>query len=310
MTTIALTGATGFVGARVLTRLLAGGFDVRALTRQGLPPPRFHMRERLSWINGSLSDKASLLTLCTGADTLIHIAGVIKAKSEADFITGNVTGTANIIAAAKQAGIKRIIHVSSITAREPQLSYYSKTKAAAEQVVAASDTDWSILRLTAVYGPSDRETLSFFKAARGFVLPISNPQAKLSLIHVDDAASAIVAACTPAMIGKTAELGDGTVLTQCALAEAIAASVGGRPLIVPLSRSLAWCAGMGSELLAKATNKTPMLTRKKVAELYHHDWSSVDRQLVELTGWHPGIDLASGLKQTVAWYQAQGWLKE
>ncbi len=305
MKTVAITGATGFVGSHVLSRLIASGYSVRALKRQASIPPI--LKEAL-WIAGTLSDTPSLIELCTGADTLIHSAGVIKAKREADFIAGNVKGTENLIAAAKQAGVRSIIYVSSITAREPTLSYYASSKAQAEHLVEASGIDFTNLRLTAVYGPGDSETLSFFKAAQGLLLPISNPQAKLSLIHVDDTASAIVAACNNATIGQTIELCDGTVLTQRALAEAIATSVAGNPRIFALPRSLAWCAGGISEIVSSLTGKTPMLTRQKVAELYHDDWSTTDTQLTQRTGWQPGIDLTSGLMQTCRWYKAHGWL--
>ncbi len=304
MKTIAITGATGFVGSHVLTRLTAKGYSARALTRK----PIINTNKDVAWIKGELANPESLIDLCTGADTLVHIAGTIKAQSKADFTAGNITGTGNVIAAAKQAGIKRIIFISSITAREPMLSYYAETKAGAEQVVKASETDWTILRLAAVYGPGDHETLSFFKAAKGMAMPLSNPQAKLSLIHIDDCAAAIIAACADTLIGQTIELGDGTVLTQGSLARAIAEAVGGTPFTFRLPRFIAWCAGGISELLSHVTGASPMLTRKKVAELYHDDWSTPNMQLTEQTGWRPGIDLASGLKQTCQWYRAQGWL--
>ena len=306
MKTVALTGATGFLGAHVLGKLAASDIHVKALTRTA------HVSEQMGsvdWISGSLGDHASLITLCSDADTLIHIAGIIKARTEADFIAGNVIGTANIIAAAQAAGIRRMVHISSQTARAPHLSYYAASKAAAERLVEASGLDWTIMRLPSIYGPGDYETLPFFKAATGFVMPLSNPNAPISIIHVFDAASAIIAACQPAMVGICTEISDGQVHSQFALAKAIIHAVAGKPYLLPLPRSAAWLAGVVSELWARLNDTAPMLTRKKVAELYHNDWSVAEQSLTTHTGWMPGIDLASGLKQIVLWYKHQGLMK-
>ena len=141
---LAITGATGYVGRRVLA--LAES-PVRALTRRPQSP-----QPGVAWIEGDLADTAALAQLCKGADAVLHIAGVVNAPTRAAFDAGNVAGTAAMLAA---AGSRRFVHVSSLAAREPQISNYGASKAAAERLVMTSDLDWVIVRPPGVYGPGD-----------------------------------------------------------------------------------------------------------------------------------------------------------
>ncbi|MDV3257459.1 MAG: NAD(P)H-binding protein, partial [Sphingomonas sp.] len=177
---LAITGATGFVGSRLLALALEGGHEVRALARR----PQ-EERQGVSWIEGALDRPDSLEQLLEGARAVIHVAGVINAPDAAGFEAGNVAGTAAVIAAAKKVGTGRFIHVSSLAAREPGLSVYGETKARSEELVSSSGLDWSIVRPPAVYGPGDRETLDLFRMAKSGLVLLP-PAGRLSLIHVDD----------------------------------------------------------------------------------------------------------------------------
>ena len=106
MTILAITGATGFVGGALVDQALAAGHDVRALTRRPQPP-----REGVTWVGGALDRPDALVALCTGADAVIHVAGVVNAPDRAGFAAGNVDGTRAAIAAAQAAGVRRFIHV-------------------------------------------------------------------------------------------------------------------------------------------------------------------------------------------------------
>ena len=117
MTILAITGGTGFVGKRAIDLALAAGHTVRALTRRPQPP-----RDGVTWIEGALDTLAALLALATGADAVIHIAGVTSAPDEAGFVAGNVAGTQAMVDATIAAGVTRFVHVSSLAAREPNLS--------------------------------------------------------------------------------------------------------------------------------------------------------------------------------------------
>ena len=134
--TLAVTGGTGFVGGHLLGAARAAGHEVRALTRGGRPP-----QAGVHWVEGALDDPAALAALCAGADAIVHVAGLINAATRAGFEAVNVGGTAAMIDAARGAGVRRFIHISSLAAREPDLSDYGWSKARSERIVAASGLD-------------------------------------------------------------------------------------------------------------------------------------------------------------------------
>ena len=159
--TLAVTGGTGFVGGHLIRLAREQSYEVRALTRGWRPP-----EEGVDWVDGALDRPETLIKLCRGADAIVHIAGLINGRSRAAFQAVNVAGTANMIDAARKARVRRFVHISSLAAREPNLSDYGWSKAKAERLVAASGLDWTIVRPPAVYGPGDRETFELFKMAR------------------------------------------------------------------------------------------------------------------------------------------------
>lgn len=303
---VALTGATGFVGRVVLDELLKRGYRVSALARREQP-----FRDGVTWIAGSLTDELALRALVTDADAIVHVAGLIKARRRADFFDINKGGTAKLIAALGGRPM-RFIHLSSLAAREPALSSYAASKAAAEVLVrAAPGLDWTILRPPAVYGPGDRETLVFFKAARHRrpFLPGSAGH-RTSLVHVADLAAAIVATIRmPALSGKLAEVHDGESKGY-AFTEVLGLIEGGpgfhRPVFVP--GGVLQAAGGALWLTSMATGAVPMLTPGKARELTHADWVCRDTTLAD-AGWHATIPAHRGLAETRAWYEANGDLR-
>jgi UDP-glucose 4-epimerase len=301
--TVALTGATGFVGKATLERLLETGWQVRALTRRDQPK-----RSGVAWIDGALDRPDSLSSLCEGADTVLHIAGTVNARDAAGFEAGNAKGTANMLTAAKAAGVGRFVHVSSLSAREPQLSAYGASKAKAERLVIDSAFDWTVVRPPGVYGPGDTEVFEMFRMAnRGFcLLP---PAGRSSWIHVDDLARLLVA-LLPAQesaAAKTLEADDGEPggWSHSSFARAIGASLGKRIIAIAAPRPLLFAAAWGDRLLRGDKAK---LTADRAGYMSHPDWA-IDRSNAPPAAlWQPAIDTRDGLKETARWYKAQGWL--
>jgi UDP-glucose 4-epimerase len=296
---LAITGGTGFVGRRLLA--LASP-PWQALARRSQP----NTRAGTIWVEGDLANTAALARLCEGADAVIHIAGVVNAASRAGFEAGNITGTANILAAAEAAGVRRFVHVSSLAAREPALSNYGSSKAGAEALVAASALDWVMVRPPAVYGPGDTEMLPLIKlAGAGWGLAPGGAAARLSLIHVDDLARALLTLAAAGPSRTVLELDDGRGETggySHAEFAALAAAAQGRPQVwmLPIPSTLLTSASRIASLAARLQGRLPTLSRDRARYLSHPDWVARggNAQLVGL--WSPQIDAANGLATTIA----------
>jgi nucleoside-diphosphate-sugar epimerase len=290
--TIALTGATGFVGQRVLA---LADVPLRALTRR--PQPE---QPGLTWVPGDLADSAALARLCERADAVLHIAGVVSAPTRAGFDAGNVAGTAAMLAAARAAGVRRFIHVSSLAAREPQLSMYGASKAEAEKLVMASGLDWVIVRPPGVYGPADAEMRDIYRlAARGLYVA---PPGRISLIHVDDLARALLALVAGGPAQASLEIDDGAAdgHSHADFAAAIGTGLGRRVRVIPLPLAMLH--------LAARLRLSPKLTRDRANYIAHPDWVARGGNAALVGRWTPEIDLATGVADTVAGYRARGWL--
>ncbi|WP_417620401.1 NAD-dependent epimerase/dehydratase family protein [Parasphingorhabdus sp.] len=303
--TIAITGATGFVGSRILDLAINDGYEIRALTRR---PQDDHTN--IQWVRGALDDTSSLATLCGKADVVLHIAGVVNAPDRAGFEAGNIAGTLAIVAAAKQAGIKRFIHVSSLAATQPSLSIYGDTKAKAEEIVAASDLDWTIIRPPAVYGPGDGEFLDLFKMARlGFVTMPPDADGRMSVIHVQDLCQALLAllADQENLRYQTFEIDDGESggWTQAAFAKAIGSAMGKRVSAVGIPKTLLHL-GARADRLVRGDNAK--LTEDRVNYFCHDDWTIDPQKRLPAQLWQPQIKTTEGLKETANWYRQNGWL--
>jgi len=300
--TLAITGATGFVGARLLDAALAGGHHVRALTRRPQPP-----RDGVTWIDGALDLPFSLDALVEGADAVIHVAGVVNSPDVAGFEAGNIIGTDAMLGAAERAGIARFVHTSSLAAREPHLSLYGASKARAETLVAASPLATAIVRPPAIYGPGDRELLEMFKmAARGFVL--LPPPGRLSLLHVDDLARLLLALAAPAApSGLTVEPDDGhpSGWTHAEFADLLGAAVGRKVRTLSMPR-LATAAAARADRLLRGTKAK--LTPDRAAYFCHPDWVADPVKAVPLELWKPAIPTLQGLTETAAWYRSNNLL--
>jgi nucleoside-diphosphate-sugar epimerase len=299
---LAVTGATGFVGSTLVERAVAAGHSVTALTRRAQPG-----RDGIRWIEGALDDRASLAALVAGAEAVIHVAGVINAADAAGFAAGNVAGTANVVEATASAGVKRLVHVSSLAAREPSLSLYGASKAQSEEIVWQSGLDWAIVRPPAVYGPGDRETLELFKmAARGLVmLP---PAGRLSLLHVDDLADLLLA-LTAVDEAVVIEPDDARPRgwSHVEFAHSLGRAVGRKVRTISAPRPLVGLAARADRLVRRGAAK---LTPDRAAYFCHPDWV-VDPDRAPPAGlWQPKIATEAGLAATAHWYRAAGWLQK
>ncbi len=300
MKSLAITGATGFVGSAVVEA--ASEHDLRALTRREQSP-----REGTEWVQGTLLDEATLRELIQGTNAVIHIAGLTNAPDPAEFEIANVTGTANVIAATQAVGVKRFVFVSSLSAREPQLSAYGASKARAEELVKTSGLDWTIVRPPAVYGPRDGEMFELFRSAKWGLVPLP-PGGATSIIHADDLARLLVALAERRGLKSIYEPDDGREggWGHKELAKAIGRAVGKSSVFAPsLPKSVLNLAASADKLLRGDKAK---LTADRVGYMSHPNWVVRSDRRPPAKLWEPQIEGDAGLKQTADWYKSEGWL--
>jgi nucleoside-diphosphate-sugar epimerase len=306
---IAITGASGFVGQHVVARLREAGSSVRALVRDPAASPL----EGVDIVAGDLASAPALAALCAGARAVIHCAGVLAASATKAFEDANVTGTANMVAAAREAGVERFVHLSSLAAREPGLSDYAATKRAGEQEVrTAAGLSWIIVRPPAVYGPGDKATLPLIRQlTQRLALVPGSRSGRASLVHVRDLARALVdLASKREPEGAIFEIDDGRRdgYSWREMAS-LSAKMSGRSVsCVFLPKGAISLAGRVEQRLASWGGRAPQITPGKAAELYHPDWVCRNRLLQEHTDWAPQISFEDGLRETVEWYRRAGWL--
>ncbi|MBX9813603.1 MAG: epimerase [Proteobacteria bacterium SG_bin5] len=298
---LAVTGGTGFVGARLIAAARGAGHRVRALTRRAQAPA-----PGIDWVPGALDTPAALADLVTGAEAVIHVAGVVNAPDRAGFAAGNIAGTEAMLAAAQAAGVARFVHVSSLAARAPGLSLYGWSKAEAEARVMASALDWRIVRPPAIYGPGDLEMLDVYRLAKRGVALLP-PPGRLSLIAADDLAALLLALAAAPGAPALYEADDGTPggWTHADYARAIGEALGVRvrPFSLPAAALMA-----AARLDRLARGAQAKLTPDRARYIAHPDWTIDPARRPPPALWRPMIATREGLVATAAWYRAQGLL--
>ncbi len=310
---VAVTGGTGFIGREVIRRLVERGWPVRALTRR--PEPGLE-QAGVTTIPGALEDEAALARLVEDASAVVHCAGAIAAPSRASFRRVNAVGAARVMTAAAAAASRpRFLLMSSLAARAPTLSPYAESKQLGEEQVrraAGERIELCILRPPAVYGPRDRATLPVFRQLkRGLLFVPALPDARFSLIYVDDLAELVIQLLEAAAWGgRVLEPDDGRAggYRWRDLAEIAGRQLGRRVRRVALRRSVLWPAAAIGQAVGATLGRSPSLSPGKLRELFHSDWLCRAAPCSPLPGWSARTTFESGFVRTMAWYERQRWL--
>jgi nucleoside-diphosphate-sugar epimerase len=318
-----VTGATGFVGSHLVEALRRRGDDVTALARSaGKAAALSPLGVRV--VAGDLHDRAALQRAVEGQDIVYHVAGVVAARSEADFMGANRDGTRNVIEAAERAGTGRLVYVSSMAAAGPTIkgrplrgderprpvTAYGRSKLAAEQIVTASRLAWSIVRPPMVYGPRDQEVLKVFRLARLGIAPVlGDGSQELSAVHGADLADALVAVGTgTATVGRAYYACHPEIFTGAELALAVGRAMGKSPALMRVPALIGRGVLMMTGAAARLTGQTTILTADKANEFFQPAWTGDPEPLTRDTGWRAARDLRTGLEDTYRWYRTAGWL--
>ena len=299
---VALTGATGFLGSNLLAALEKSNYPARALTRR----PRADTTST-SWINGDLNNRSALDELVEGCSSIIHCAGATRGNSLEDFLEVNLKGTENLLNAARKiTPAPRFLLISSVAARYPEYSWYTRSKSMAEALFMSDDyaaLSRTIYRPTAIYGPGDREMRPLFRLMRrGFLAGDCDtrdknqpdPRRGPGKRHPDVAAS-------QGSAQGLFELDDGTSegYRREDIAAAGEATWKRRIIHIRIPATLLKCAAHANLQLARAFRYPAMLTPGKVNEITHENWVCDNTPLTVTLGWKPEITLHDGIDTAI-----------
>jgi nucleoside-diphosphate-sugar epimerase len=318
-----VTGATGFVGSHLAEALRRRGDDVTALARSSRKAEPL-TAQGVSVIPGDLHDLAALQRAVEGQNVVYHVAGLVAARNDAEFLRANLGGTENVVAAMKRAGVSRLVLVSSLAAAGPAprgaplsgdeparpVTAYGRSKLAAEQTVRRSGLSWSIVRPPIVYGPRDREVLKVFRLARLRIAPVFGDGAQeLVAVHAEDLAAALIAtALSPATTARAYTACHPEVFTSAQFGVAVASAMGRSVTTLRIPQTVGRAVLSLTEAAAKLAGQSTILTTDKANEFFQPAWTGDPGPLTRDTGWRAEYDLRSGLAHTYRWYREAGWL--
>jgi len=317
-----VTGGSGFIGSHLCERLLAAGHRVRVLARPGSSLAHLQGLD-LETLRGDFKGDR-LGPALAGVDWVFHLAGALKGFRPEDLMRVNRDGTAHLLRAcrAEAPGLKRFVLVSSLAAAGPSgseprretdapapLTWYGASKLAAEQAVLASGLPALILRPPVVFGPRDRDLLSYFRIARSGLLPVpGRGTRRYSLVYAPDLADGILrAAGSPCPSGAIFHL-TGAELTWAELGLRIAAALGRPARVLHLPEGVLRLCGQGAGLWARLRGRPGIFSPQKVLEMLAPGWVASPDLAAQELGWVAPTALDPALAATVAWYRAHDWL--
>ncbi len=240
---VCLLGGTGFVGSRLAAHLLRAGHTVTVLSRDPERHKNLLVMPGLTLERCDLYAAAGLADHLRGYDVVVNLVGILNERGFGGrgFRKAHTQLTEIAIDAARAAGVRRFLQVSSLGAAEDAPSHYLRSKGAAERRVRerAGPMEWTIYRPSVIFGPGDSFLNRFaaLLAAVPWVLPLAMPDAKLQPVHVDDVVEALrrgVEGSTPS--GATLELGGPRVMTLREVVGFVATCTGRRRVILGLPR--------------------------------------------------------------------------
>lgn len=189
-----MTGGTGFVGRAVLRHLAEQGLPVRTLLRPSPRSPQLPRGVATEVALAALSDRRGLRAALVGVDVVIHLAGSERRGQAADLETVDVQGTENLVEAAADAGVRRIVYVSHLGAELASAYPLLRAKARAEEAIRHSGVPFTILRSGLLFGPGDAFTtwLAMLAAMVPLLFPIpGDGTTLLQPLWVEDLATAL-----------------------------------------------------------------------------------------------------------------------
>lgn len=216
--TVCVLGGTGFVGTELVTHLARDGHWIRVPTRTLAGKDPLRVLDTVRLIRADVHDQRVLARLFAGVDVVVNLVGILNERGRETFKAVHADLAAKVVAAARTAGVKRLLHMSSLAADQAAPSKYLRSKAEAESRVRASAPalEWTIFRPSVIFGSGDSLTNRFARLLRlsGGLMPLARAKARFAPVSVEDVVEAFRRATTGrATIGQTYELCGPHVMT-------------------------------------------------------------------------------------------------
>ena len=325
---VLVTGAAGFLGSHLVDMLLERGDEVRAMVRPVENASRLRTLDGVEVVQGDLTDRDSLKRAVQGVQRVYHVAAKTGPWGlEKDYNAVNVWGVADLITAAMDAGVQRIVHTSSVTVYGHHLhgnitedhpfhaedNPYSRTKIAGEKLVADFVKERGapvvVVRPAWIYGPRDTASFGRFVAmvesGKGFLIGSGNNI--VPVVYVRDVAQGLIKAgiAGEEVIGKAYTIADDRRVTQAEYLNTIADFLEAPPVSRKLPYFALYSAGRTAELLWQAMGRRksapPPVTTYGVTLLGGNQEFSIEKARREL-GYQPEYDVIRGVCEGVKWY--------
>ncbi len=324
--TALVTGATGFLGRHTAVALADAGWAVRALVRRlGSPAELGFGRLPVELVAGDIREAQDLESAARGCEAIVHLAGLVNARSLDSYRSVNVAGTERLVrAAGRSAPDALFVHVSSQAAVGPAragrpvgeqdvpqpVSWYGQSKLESEEVVRRLwPGPWIVLRPGPIYGPGDRGLLAYFRLAQSGWMPVPAGSSRIQIAHASSIALAFArAASRRDLSGRAGFLCDPGSLTVSGLAGAIASLRSPPARLLLLPDLVVRLAGHAETLREALTRRTRPFNADKAREVLAGDWLCDSGPMRRDLGLPEPIPLEKGLRETRDWYLKEGWL--
>jgi nucleoside-diphosphate-sugar epimerase len=326
-----VTGATGLLGSHIVEQLRKRGLPVRALVRRG-SDRAWLATQNVEFVEGDITEPESLERACAGVGAVYHSAAKVGDWGPwEDFQRITIDGTRNILEAAIAAGVRRFVHISSISAYGYhtkditvdetfdlgyalyEWAYYSKSKVAAEQLVwdahRAGRIEVTVIRPAWIYGPRDRTTIArlYHMVKSGQAKILGRGDNRLNVVYAGNIAEAAIAAAGRADCnGEAFNCSNDGRITQQEYFDLLARTIGVPPVQRHVPYRVAYCAGFVLECLGHALKwkKPPFVTRYAVWLMGRRSYFSADKAR-RVLGWKPTVTYEVGVPLTIRWYLGQ-----
>ncbi len=324
---IALTGASGYTGGRLLEALRARGDEVSVLVRPQSVDDRLR-RSASRLVVGEINDAEAARRLVEGQDAVVHVAAVYRTAGHPDsyYREVNVGGTERLLQAAAAAGVGRFVHTSTVgvhgdvknppadeTAPIAPGDVYQATKAEAEALALRFHRERhlpvTVVRPGAIYGPGETRLLKLFRAiARGRYAIVGSGRTFYHPVYIEDLVQGFLLALErPQAVGEAFLVCGPSYVSQAELAALVARHTGGRVLPFRIPAAPIQWAGDLVEAVCVPLGLEPPLHRRRV-DFWTKSRAFTIAKARLLLGYDPKVDLDEGIARTAAAYREAGWL--